>query len=366
MSNLSDRIEKSRHAVASEWSPERERLVAQRIAKSRRQRALARRVCVTAAVALLVATLGYFSSRAPQSVEAAGTLRFADGSTATPLSGESRLAIVEDGPDSSLVTLTTGGARFDVVSRPERRLRVDATVVQVEVLGTQFVVEHQGGRVFVSVERGHVRVYEGSTITELLAGERALFPRELKTTVAPAPPKRAELPPPPTATPPMRPPPVVTKPRPAPDWRALARKGEFELAYVARQRTGQSVRLGPQDLLLASDVARLSGHPAEAVEPLRELVARYGSDPRAPLAAFTLGRVLLDEVGRPREAAEAFHQVQGLEGAGQLTEDALARETEAWSRAGEADLARERALEYLKRFPKGQRAQAVRRYGGID
>lgn len=364
MSNLRERIEKSRHAVDSKWSPERERLLAQRVARSLQRRAIARRVSGAGVAALVLAALGYFGARASGPVDEPGTLRFADGSVATPLSGESRLAIIDDAPDSSLVTLMAGGARFDVVSRPNRRFRVDAGVVQVEVLGTQFVVEHQEGKVFVSVERGHVRVHEGSAVTDLLAGERALFPRARETrAMTPAPPDTAELSPAPPAKQQNPAPAVSLRP---PDWRVLAHQGEFERAYVARQRRSPAVRDGPQDLLLASDVARLSGHPAEAIEPLRELVARYGSDPRAPLAAFTLGRVLLDEVGRPREAAEAFRQVQGLEGAGQLTQDALARETEAWSRAGEPDLARERALEYLKRFPTGQRAQAVRRYGGID
>ena len=140
-----------------------------------------------------------------------------------------------------------------------------------------------------------------------------------------------------------------------------------DLAYEALTRKGtDTVRDGPADLLLASDVARLSGHPAQAVAPLRELVARYSRDPRAPLAAFTLGRVLLDEVGRPREAAEAFRQVRRLDEEGHLAEDALARETEAWSLAGELELARERALEYLQRYPAGVRAQSVRRHGGLD
>jgi hypothetical protein len=49
-----------------------------------------------------------------------------------------------------------------------------------------------------------------------------------------------------------------------------------------------------------------------------------------------------------------------------LTQDALAREVEAWSRAGENEKAHDRALDYLKRYPNGRRANAVRRLGGLD
>jgi len=50
-------------------------------------------------------------------------------------------------------------------------------------------------------------------------------------------------------------------------------------------------------------------------------------------AAFTLGRVLLDELGRPSEAVDAFPLARSS--GGPLAEDALAREVEALSRAGE-------------------------------
>ncbi|MEO7092617.1 MAG: hypothetical protein ABI175_05150, partial [Polyangiales bacterium] len=89
-------------------------------------------------------------------------------------------------------------------------------------------------------------------------------------------------------------------------------------------------------------------------------------DPRAPLAAFTLGRVLLEELGQPGQAAEAFAKARALGGAGPLAEDALAREVEAWWRAGATDKAHERAEEYVKVYPKGLRIRSVRKYGGLE
>jgi transmembrane sensor len=120
------------------------------------------------------------------------------------------------------------------------------------------------------------------------------------------------------------------------------------------------------DLLLAADVARMSHHPAQAVDPLRRAVGSHRSDPRAPLAAFTLGRVLLDELGRPREAADAFADARALAPGGPLAEDALAREVEAASRAGDASRANARAQLYVTTYPSGARIRSVRRYGGLE
>jgi len=147
----------------------------------------------------------------------------------------------------------------------------------------------------------------------------------------------------------------------APDWRPLANRGEFDAAWPLVK----SVRDDPRDLLLASDVARLSGHPREARRWLELLLARHPGDERAPLAAFTLGRVLLEELGWPKDAANAFARTRALQPDGPLAEDALAREVEAWSRAGEADRARAAAELYLQKYPRGQRAAGVRRHGGL-
>ena len=118
------------------------------------------------------------------------------------------------------------------------------------------------------------------------------------------------------------------------------------------------------DLLLAADAARLSGHPAEAVPYLERVLRGHTRDPRAGLAAFTLGRVLLDELGRPGEAVDAFAFARSS--GGPLAEDALARQVEAVSRAGDVTRSRELALLYQRLYPNGRRAKAVSRFGGLD
>ncbi|EFX60120.1 hypothetical protein DAPPUDRAFT_125457, partial [Daphnia pulex] len=127
----------------------------------------------------------------------------------------------------------------------------------------------------------------------------------------------------------------------SPSWESLASEGQYEKAYQLAYGSAVVVGKGghaaepellsrpgatPGQLLLLADVARLSHHATEAVPPLQKLLLAHASDPRAPLAAFTLGRVLLDELGRPREAAESFQHAQQLDPTGPLAQDALARE----------------------------------------
>jgi transmembrane sensor len=121
-----------------------------------------------------------------------------------------------------------------------------------------------------------------------------------------------------------------------------------------------------EDLQLAADVARLSGHAGAAVAPLVRALERHADDPRAPLVAFTLGRVHLEDLGAPRDAALAFARARTLAPDGPLAEDALAREVEAWSRAGDTGTARVQALIYTQRYPQGRRVHAVRRFGGLE
>ncbi|MEO7735665.1 MAG: hypothetical protein ABIY55_32220, partial [Kofleriaceae bacterium] len=148
------------------------------------------------------------------------------------------------------------------------------------------------------------------------------------------------------------------------NWRDDAGRGAYAVAWLALARAAPLDRM--EDLLLAGDVARLSGHADAAVSQLARAVALHPEDPRAPLAAFTLGRVHLEELGAPRDAAQAFARTRALAPSGPLAEDAWAREVEAWSRAGEVETARARALAYLQRYPQGHRAHAVRRFGGLE
>ncbi|HSR96858.1 MAG TPA: hypothetical protein VLM79_07410 [Kofleriaceae bacterium] len=154
-------------------------------------------------------------------------------------------------------------------------------------------------------------------------------------------------------------------PDPSAGWRDAAARGDYATAWAAL-KTLRAPLDTMEDLLRAGDVARLSGHAAAAVTRLARAVELHADDPRAPLAAFTLGRVHLEDLGAPRDAAIAFARARTLAPDGPLAEDALAREVEAWSRAGETETARWRALTYTQRYPQGRRVHAVRKFGGLE
>jgi hypothetical protein len=123
---------------------------------------------------------------------------------------------------------------------------------------------------------------------------------------------------------------------------------------------------GPEALFARADEARSAGKPALAVETLRELRARFPHDPHAGAAAFTMGRLLLESLRQPREAAHAFAEARALaRGDSALAEDALAREVEALHVAGDTATARARAELYRSLFPHGMRLQIVERYGEL-
>jgi len=88
-----------------------------------------------------------------------------------------------------------------------------------------------------------------------------------------------------------------------------------------------------ETLLAAADAARLQGRPTDAVAPLTAILTRFPSDPRAPVAAFQLGRVLDDDLHDPAAAAAAFSRALALDPRGPLAPDAAARARAALDRA---------------------------------
>jgi transmembrane sensor len=198
----------------------------------------------------------------------------------------------------------------------------------------------------VAVERGRVRVLWADREVELGAGEGREFP----------PPLEAEA----VAVDSL--PQVAALPSDGGEagWRELAQRGEYASAYSVLRRTKSPLR-GAEELMLAADVARLSGNAAQAVPHLQAVMQRFPSDPRAPVAAFTLGRVYLDNLGQPAEAAAAFRRTRSSWPRGPLAQDAWAREVAAWRRAGHMTEAAQTARQYLERHPKGPHAETMRR-----
>jgi transmembrane sensor len=149
-------------------------------------------------------------------------------------------------------------------------------------------------------------------------------------------------------------------------WVALATEKRFDEAYGLLQKVPLRELDNPDDLMLAADVARQAGKPAEAVPFLERVLKDHPKELSAQLAGFSLGKVYLDSLGQPAQAAKTFAMVRSLAPAGGLAQDALAREVEAWSRAGDAARAHETAAEYVRLYPTGRRLSAVRDLGKLE
>jgi transmembrane sensor len=422
--DLAARISQAAEHIEVTWTPERAAEVLHGVHTTKRRRQKLQRLGVIGGLLLLIgaapavvqrihsgslASVGTVATvQRPASVlaEVPVALRLADGSLVQPQDQRSQVQVREQSPGRTVLQLH-GAAQFDVVHDPQRLFRVETAGVAVEVLGTRFLVEPAGERVRVLVQEGRVRVLWAAHYAEVEAGQSALFPpvAELQARL-PAQPEPPPLSEPvrssaddatavapvsrglakPKSSHEVRVPQALTKAveslpsAKSPSWESLASEGQYEKAYQLAYGSAVVVGKGahaaepellsrpgatPGQLLLLADVARLSHHATEAVPPLQKLLLAHASDPRAPLAAFTLGRVLLDELGRPREAAESFQHAQQLDPTGPLAQDALAREVEAWSRAGELARARACAQQYLKSYPSGRRANSVRHFGEL-
>lgn len=343
--------------IEPHWEPERARLawggIARRATRRRRAARVGASLVTLALVAGGVRAFVGLRTQTPADTTSltAGPAPAAPAVTVTHLAPDTVLEPMPDQHGRGFV-LRSGGARFNAPHDPRGPFVVVAGDVVIEDLGTTFTVQYlSSDRLDIAVEEGRVKVRARGTDKELAAGDR------LEVSVSPS-----------LQPPPAPPAPKTTRPSSGPtasSWRPLAEKGRYDEARVALKKAGpNAVRDQAADLLLAADAARLSGYPAEAVPYLERVVRGHARDPRSSLASFTLGRVLLDELGRPREAADAFARARAA--GGPLAEDALAREVEAASRAGDVTRSRELAREYQTRYPNGRRTKAVSRFGGLD
>lgn len=302
------------------------------------------------------------------------------------LDDDSRLVIT---PGARLVTEHNSGERFEarldrghveleIEPGGPRRWRIEAGLATVEVLGTRFLVERGDDSVRVEVLRGRVAVQDNvrGGREELSAGESTVVggesarspPARLPSDTEPS--GEAVEAAPPAAEPeeaaPAQPTGAVERSRQqSPRWRDLARRGRYDDAWEVLGSSGlsrESRGASTEQLLELADVARLSGHPEDAVAPLERLLREHPGDGRAGLAAFTLGVVHMDQRAAPERAAGAFEQALELGLPAPLREDALARLAEARGRAGDFAGARRAAKRYLEHHPDGERAPDVARW----
>jgi tetratricopeptide (TPR) repeat protein len=138
-------------------------------------------------------------------------------------------------------------------------------------------------------------------------------------------------------------------------------KDAFDLLEKNPALAGTSAR----ELMLAADVARGAGHMERAIDYLGRVLNEYSSDQRAPLAAFTLGRIHAG-AGRQDAAANYFLKARSLAPSGPLAEYSLAREVESRALSGDLTHAQKLARQYLKLYPNGQRRAMVRQHAQLQ
>ena len=309
----------------------------------------------------------------PTTIEAVSTPRdvdFGDGAMVNLHAG-AHLDVLEQSDRAMVLALRRGFSQFDIRPGGARRWRIESGGVTVEVVGTRFSVERGETSVQVAVQRGRVLV-RGADVADqvqsLDAGKSLLV--QLAT------PNTHQQAPPPVDAPlqsagiaaPERAARVSTTAAASPplDWHTAATRQDWNQAWKTLGAAGVAREAAHTDdvadLLALADVARLSGHPQQALMPLRQIVGSHADDPRAAMAAFTLGRVLLDALGQPMQASFAFERALTLKLPVALAEDALARLVESHTKAGATSQARAAASAYRASYPSGRRLADVNRW----
>jgi len=268
-----------------------------------------------------------------------------------------------DGRQFKLV-LHRGHVLFDVA--PGRHWAIDAGQLSVDVDAARFAVWRSEAAVEVEVFAGKVQLRGDA--------ERTLdAPHSLRVTSPPILPRTPNViaPTTPTVKPSITPKTAESRPRksvpvpaaPEPTWRTLADEKHYEEAYQTLGSDGvktESKRAATlDDLFRLSDIARHSGHPADAVTVLVKAVHDFPGDRRAAIAALTRARIHADDLHQPHQAAEAFAEALSLGLPQALTETARYRLVESRLADGDRVGARAAATDYHTRYPDGRYREAV-------
>lgn len=310
----------------------------------------------------------------------ASRIRLAPGARLVPLaSTDSRLDML----------LERGSASFAVTPGGPRRWTIAAGLVRVEVVGTEFRVARESDKVEVTVSHGVVLVSGPGVpdgVQRLTAGGK-LRVDPVQQPLATIPEPAQDMAPMPAAeiaeakaalatessageidakAPTKRraahgavlPPTPIGSPRAPSQWRTELDAGRYDAAYAAIGKADfpRTTKQAPnaEELLDLADVARLSGHPRDAVIPLTRLLDDFANSPHAAVAAFTLGRLLLDQIYDAKAAAVAFERAINMHPPHALLEDCHARLVQAYARSGSTAEAERAASSYRVLFPNGR------------
>lgn len=282
-------------------------------------------------------------------------VRFAPGSAAR---------LVRLGAEEVALDLEYGRLDASVVPSPGRAWRVAAGPFSVDVTGTIFTLEWrpEPRTLVVAVREGEVRVRGGTLPPEgsAVASQQRLEVSDASLAAADPIPSSAPTPAPTDAAPE---PAAPRSPHPEPEWRRLAAAGEHAAALARVERDGltqQLERFDAEELDRLAHSARLADAGATANAALEALRRRFPRDPRAHNAAFLLGRVALEMLGAPAQAAEWFEVYVQEQPRGALVEDARGRLLELRRDHGDPRQIEAAARAYLEHHPGGSRAGLAR------
>ena len=251
-----------------------------------------------------------------------------------------------------------GSVACDIVPRRDRQFSVVAANVRVQVTGTQFSVSYnpESGNVEVEVQRGSVNV----TTANSAAQERHLGAGE-HWSVRGGTPNQADAP-------------SVSAESTAATPSAIGSSAQTALddAVSAPEsaRPGDTTAPVPQELPSAHALmdqgnrARRAGDARGAANAYQALLTRFPRDPRAGLAAFELGRLRMGPLGDAQGAVRAFQSAVALSPGATIKEDSMAHLVEAYAVSGQSAQCTAARDAYLKGYPNGVHASAVRRQCG--
>lgn len=289
---------------------------------------------LTAALALFAVGAAYFVSQpttpsGPRVVSGPSHATLRDGSTLELQAATSVTVVREDEPVE--LTLEQGDVTFDAAHRSVWHVGP----LELRVSPSTRVVVRRGAAPELLVERGEVELLdESGVVRRLTAGER--WPKT-PTAEVPAPQPTPE------------PAPVAIEPTPAPPT-----KTPREKTVPLTPPTRDTERLYTDFL-----EARRDQRWGELEAAARRFLARAPGDSRAGVVEFELGRVLMDRLARPHDAALSLAHALAREPDANWAEDALARLATASAQAGDGPGCQAARRRYLETFPQGRRAQAV-------
>ncbi|MES1205696.1 MAG: FecR domain-containing protein [Pseudomonadota bacterium] len=286
----------------------------------------------------------------------------ADGSL-LKLDPRSRIEVRDRSASGVKLVLARGRIACDVTHRPGRSFVVVAGGVEVHVVGTRFSVAAEqgagGARVEVQVERGAVEVQGSDASGVPVRVEAGHSWSQVTRTAAldgtPASPPRAEAP---DAAGPPEPPDTAQA--------LVARQQAAEQEPPARParpaRVAASRSRPDSDARELFEMARnqwRAGRIDQAARTYRQLLEAHPRDPRAGLAAFELGRLLMDHLGDRPGAVKALEQAVALAPDAELREDALARLVGASAATQDPDRCASARARYLAEYPSGVHRRTV-------